>query len=180
MRSAVAALGIYAVLGGIACGKGQPDSVVVVTVTAPPGMPQVTQLRANLTYAGRSDIELFPSTKATTPIDFVPAATFALILPRSRTGRIVVDIDALDANSRTVASGTGSTDILVGGRADALVPLGMTVNSDAGAADAGGNAFDARTSDGNSLPDILVADASPGRDTPGSGGTGGIPCTGGG
>jgi hypothetical protein len=158
MKIALAALGLCATLGSFACSKAESESVVVVTVTAPVGTPPVTQLRADLSYSGRSETEYFPRTKSATMIDFTPAATFALILPRSRTGNIAVVVYALDTASNVVASGSASTTIVVGGRADVAISLRLVEKPDAGID--GANAPEVGTPDGNASADLPALDAT--------------------
>src|SRR5450631_4405142 len=120
------ALAMVALVGvaGFACGKSSSDSVVYVTVTAPVGLMPVTQLRVNLSYAGKTDTELFPSTNSTKAISFAPAATFVLDLPLTASGSIDISIDALDSLSKLVSHGENTASIVAGGRFDVAITLG--------------------------------------------------------
>ena len=176
MRSAKALLALLAVLWGTACGKSTSNSIVVVTVTPAPSRPAVTQLRVLLKNAGSSDTLLFPPTNSAEQIEF--SALFAVTFPKSRSGELDVDIEALDASSKWVASGTGRVAIVVGGRADALIALTDGGGVDAGILDSGlsevaANPAEAGPADSRVLLDSPPADAEVGRDSTGLGGNGG-------
>ena len=177
---------LLAVLTAAACG-GSSDSYsfVVVTVKAPPAMPVVVQLRADIINAGKSDTELFPKGQATKPLAF--DAIFALALPKSRVGDLGIAVSAIDSSGRTVATGSGSSQIVVGGRADVTIYLALTGDADAGPADSGsGEAgpqgpLDAGSRDAGPLVDAPPGDGHPGQETIGYDGAGGtdMPLTGG-
>ena len=161
------------------CGKSDSNSLVVVTVTAAPAMPDVTQLRAVVSNAGSSDTRLFPPAQSATPIVF--DTSFAVSLAKSRGGRLDIAIDALDSASQIVATGSGSVDIIASGRADVTIHLGLVGTGDAGFpyADAAGDAgtgADVKKDDAASIVDVLpgATDTRGGGGGGGSGGTGGI------
>jgi len=133
MKRTILALGLCALLAGVACSKSTSNSIVVVTVTADSSMTAVYQLRAVLTNAGTVDTEMFPQTATGTPIGF--DTTFAVTLPRSRSGQLDVVIEALDAATKVVASGEKSVPIVVGGRANVTIQLSDGVTRDAGVPD---------------------------------------------
>jgi hypothetical protein len=176
MRSAKALLALLAILWGTACGKSTSNSIVVVTVTPAPSRPAVTQLRVLLKNAGSSDTLLFPPTNSAAQIEF--NALFAMTFPKSRSGELDVDIEALDASSMWVASGTGRVAIVVGGRADALIALTYGGGVDAGILDSGlgevaPNPTEAGPADSRVLLDSPPRDVQVGRDSTGLGGNGG-------
>jgi hypothetical protein len=175
---------IALILGG-SCGKSESNSIVVVTVTAPPTTPVVTQLRAIVTNAGSSDTRLFPPGQPDTPIQF--DTSFAVTFPTSRSGKLDIAVEALGSASRPVATGSGGVVIAAGGRADIIIYLALVAAGDGGVPDTnassdGGTPLDAKFADGKSTPDVLQAGADV-RDLAGGGGrsgTGGSPSSGGG
>jgi hypothetical protein len=155
-----------------ACGATKSDSMVVVTVTAPATLLDVTQLRVTVANAGSKDVQYFPETNTGVPISF--PNSFALSLPMSRQGDLWIFVEGLDASSRVVASGSGSATIAVGGRADITIDLAVAGTPppvpDSGPPGSGG---------AGGGPD---AGAGPRSDALGVGGivgTGGVPGTGG-
>ena len=169
---------LWAAFFGNGCSKTSSDSVVYVTVTAPAGLPPVTQLRVNLVYAGRSDTELFPSTNTTKAINFTPAATFVLDLPHSSSGNIDVAIDALSAAGSLVSHGEKTGPIVAGSRTDIWVVLGPGNDGDGGGLDSGTSDTgvgiqDASISDGRQ-PDTFSRDLGGAGGTTPPMGTGGI------
>jgi cysteine-rich repeat protein len=164
-----------------ACG-GSSDSysIVVVTVTAPSSLTGVTQLRAEITNAGRLDTELFPKGQPPTPLVF--DASFALALPKSRVGELDIAVRALDRTGRVLATGSGSLQIVVGGRADVTIHLALYGEADAGPTDseiaeAGPQDAellgDSPTVDGYFGQDSQAYDGADGADVPLTGGAGG-------
>ena len=174
----------------VGCGKSDSSSIVVVTVTAPPTMPVVTQLSALVSNAGSSDTKLFPQVQSATPIQF--DTTFAVTFPKSRSGELAIAVDALDAVSQVVGTGSDSVVIAAGGRADLIIHLALVATDDAGApgVDAGNDGpgwSDVTIADGKGAPDVLQA-GSDARELGGAGGisgsggavaTGGVSATGG-
>ena len=154
------------------CGKSDSSSLVVVTVTAAPAMPEVRQLRAVVSNSGSSDTRMFPPVPSAAAIVF--DTTFAVSLPKSRGGVLAIAVEALDSASQVVAAGNGEGDIVIGGRADAIVLLALV---GVGAPDAGAGA-DVKNDVATTPADALqtVADA---RDLAGTVGTGGATGTGG-
>jgi cysteine-rich repeat protein len=112
-------LGLAASCGGGAGGAG--DSVVIVHVDGPAGLPALFQLRAILSNAGVADTKLFPAMLSTKPIP-LPTA-FSVTLPATRAGNLDVALDALDAQAAVVASGAGSVPVKPGGRAEVSITL---------------------------------------------------------
>jgi hypothetical protein len=175
---------------GVGCSKADStNSLVVVTVTAPPAMPAVTQLRAFVSNAGSSDTRLFPQVPSATAIQF--DTTFAVTFPKSRSGELDIAVDALsfalDSAAQVVAAGSGSVVIVAGGHADVFIHLVLVAVADAGAPDAsadhyGGSGADARSADGTGTPDVLQAgtDALQLGGSGGRGGSGGSFLSGGG
>jgi hypothetical protein len=180
MKDALFALALAAGFAGIACSQPESDSIIYVSVTAPTGMPPVVQLVAGLSYAGNSEIERFPPTKATSGIGFTPAATFVLTMPRSRGGNLGIAIDAIDGNDTIVAHGEKTVAIVSGGRADVTVSLSLLGTSDAGVADTAGPKPDVATPNPDGAADLGPRDAPFGAETvpsdaiAGSGGAGGV------
>jgi sulfatase modifying factor 1 len=132
MNRAVAILVLCSAFVGIGCSKSDSASVVFVSVTAPPGLAPVTQLRVSLAYASRTDTELFPQTNSTTPISFVPAATFVLDLPHSSSGSIDIAIDAINSVGRLISHGEKVATIVTGGRTDVAVAFPGNDGADGG------------------------------------------------
>jgi len=195
-------LGCLLLLTVSACGGGSnPSSLVVVTVSAAPDMLPVAQLRVTVTHlsdasVARSDTELFPVTASPTPIEF--DASFALAFPKSLTGSLAVEVDALGNDTGLVATGSGEVAIVVGGRANITIHLANTGAKDAGVDSAatevgpvgpdsapldGEATADATGLDGPGGSDALEGDGTGETDAPsadGAGGAGGNPGTGGG
>jgi hypothetical protein len=162
----------------VGCGKSDSNSIVFVTVTAPPTMPVVTRLRAIVSNAGSSDTRFFPQVQSATPIQF--DTTFAVTFPTSRSGELEIVVDALNSASQVVASGSDSVVIVPGGRANVIVHLALVATGDAGASDVMvasdvGTAPDTGVADGKSTSDVLQI----GTDARELGGVGGILGTGG-
>jgi hypothetical protein len=160
----------------LGCGGSESNSIVVVTVTAAPGMPTVTQLRVEVSNAGLSDTKMFPQAPAAAGIAF--ATSFAVTFPTSRAGYLTVVVSALDANSQVVATGDSTVPIVAGGRADVTVHLALLPNTDGGppGPEVAGDLAKADT------PVVGPDLAQPGPDLRGSGGTtgtGGTTSTGG-
>jgi len=104
----------------------QADSVVVVSVTAATGVGAVTQLRALMSNGGATSVRLYPEQPAATPLLFAAAPiTFAVVVPRGRTGTFDIAVDGLSgaATPMVVASGAGRAVLNPGGRADVSVVL---------------------------------------------------------
>jgi len=185
MRGAKALMGVVAVLTAAACGNSSDSySIVVVKVTAPPALTAVTQLRADITNAGKSDTELFPKGQPTTSITF--DASFALALPTSRLGQVDLTVSALDSNGHVLATGAGSVQIVVGGRVDVTIHLALSGESDAGAQmplDSASldmqSSADAPSADGRLGQETLAYDSAGGTDVPLTGGAGGAGGSGG-
>jgi len=184
MKGAKALLALLAVCS--ACG-GPSDSysIVVVTVTAPTSLTGVTQLRADIANAGKTDSELFPKGQPTTPLAF--DASFALALPKSRVGELDIAVSALDGAGRVLATGSGSVAIAEGARADVTIHLALAGEADAGPIDSGTreagpqDPLDAGPQDAGLAGDGPGVDGRLGQDSWASDGAGGtdVPLTGG-
>jgi hypothetical protein len=178
MKPAAALYVVLAAFLWIGCGKSDSNSILVVTVTAPPTMPVVTQLRAIVSNAGSSNTRLFPQVQSATPIQF--DTTFAVTFPTSRSGELAITVEAIGSGPQVVASGSDSVVIAPGGRADVIVRLALVVAGDAGTPDAFGatdvgTASETGVADGKSASDVLKI----GIDARELGGGGGIPGSGG-
>jgi hypothetical protein len=165
-------------LVAVGCSGSESNSIVVVTVTAGPGIPTVTQLRVVVTNAGLSDTKVFPKTPVREGITF--DTSFAVTFPTSRAGYLMVTVTALDPSGREVAGGSNTAQIVPGGRADVSVTLVPVVNPDAGVpgpdvpgADAPGPELG--KADGPVGPDVIQVRP----DVRGSGGIGGTTGAGG-
>jgi cysteine-rich repeat protein len=197
MKSARILLGALILLTGLACGDGATNSLVVVTVVAAPNMAPVAQLRVKITNlsdaaVAKTDTQLFPEKASLTPLTF--DASFALAFPKSRTGELDLEVEALDLAGNVAAIGAGKVTIAVGGRRDLTLYLFIPGAADAGALDSGareagqppldtastdaGPVVDAAALDSRFGPDALASDAG-GPDVPISGDGGGLDGTGG-
>jgi cysteine-rich repeat protein len=197
MKSAKPLLGALILLTGLACGDGSTNSLVVVTVVATPNMAPVAQLRVIITNlsdaaVAKTDTQLFPEKASLTPLAF--DASFALAFPKSRTGELDLEVDALDLAGNVAAIGSGKVTIAIGGRRDLTIYLFIPGAADAGAIDSGaseagqppldtastdaGPVVDASALDSRFGPDALASDAG-GPDVPLSGDGGGLDGTGG-
>lgn len=200
MKSTKLLLGALILLTGLACGDGSTNSLVVVTVVAPPNMAPVAQLRVTITNlsdaaVAKTDTQLFPEKASPTPLAF--DASFALAFPKSITGELDLGVDALDLAGNVAAVGSGKVTIAIGGRRNLTLYLFIPGAADAGARDSGaseagqppldsasadaGTVVDASALDSRLGPDALASDAG-GPDVPlfadggsldGTGGTGG-------
>jgi hypothetical protein len=163
----------------LGCDGSSSNSIAVVSVTAAPGMPTVTQLRVVISNGGSSDSKMFPRVPVAGGITF--DTSFAVTFPTSRSGYLDIAVSALDPSGHEVATGDNTTRIVPGGRADVTVHLALVPNTDAGLP--GGDAGIADTPG----PDLARADgpvtgpdvAQPGPDLRGTGGIGGTTGTGG-
>jgi hypothetical protein len=169
-----------ALLAFAACGATKSDSMVVVTVTAPATLVNVTQLCVTVSNAGSTDVQYFPETNAGVPISFTNS--FALSLPKTRQGDLGILVEGLDANSQVVASGSGTARIAVGGRADITIDLGIPGTTppvpDSGPPGSGGAGGGPDAGAGTRW-DASGVGGSTGHDGPVRTGTGGIVGTGG-
>ena len=126
-----AALGCAVLCGALSC--QQADSVVVVSVTTAPGLPPINQLRALMSNGSATSMRLYPEQPVETPLDFATApVTFAIVVPRARTGPFDVAVDGLFAGASpvlvgpsplVVASGAGRATLSPGERAGVAVSL---------------------------------------------------------
>jgi alpha-tubulin suppressor-like RCC1 family protein len=164
MRITAAAL--LSVLACLAAGcSSQQDSMLVVSVDAPNTVAAAYYLRVKLNNQGDPDYRQFPASKLGTPLVF--PTSFGLYLPPERTGTLVVEVDALDADGvKTLASGSGSVSISVGERMDLCVglapscsggssgtnPDGSSSSSDGGLSNNPSSNSDMRTNTRGGLP----------------------------
>lgn len=116
MRRAVA----LAVVAAAGCSKA--DSVVVVSVTAEPAVPAVTQIRVTMSNAGVGDVRLYPQATSATGISFPTA--FSIIIPRARSGALDLALEGMSGGT-VVANGSARAVIVVGGRTDVTVQLAL-------------------------------------------------------
>jgi cysteine-rich repeat protein len=118
MRKITAALGLLLVLQGCR----QADSVVLLNVEAGANIPQVAALRVTMSTAQSHDTKVFSAQPSTNPVAF--PTSLALVIPRSRSGRLDLVVEGLDATAQaTVASGTAQTIIAVGGQVQTSILL---------------------------------------------------------
>lgn len=111
-------LGALALVAAAGCSKA--DSVVVVSVTADPAVPAVTQIRVTMSNAGVGDVRLYPQATGATAISFPTA--FSIVVPRARSGTLDLALEGM-AGGSVVANGSARTVIVVGGRTDVSVRL---------------------------------------------------------
>lgn len=112
---------ILALVAVAVAGCREADSVVVVQVETVGVSAAIHQLRATLNNAGAQDVRLFPDRPATAPLVFPTG--FALVLARSRSGDLRVQVDGMDAGGRVVATGEVSAALDVGRRTEMTVVL---------------------------------------------------------
>jgi hypothetical protein len=109
------------------------DALVVVTVSATNDISGIESLQVSVTANGHT--KPFTVAPASPPFSLPPDKTFAIDLPPADTGMFSITIDAVDANTRTLASGANSTTTSAGKRTDLTVTLGEGLgdgmNSDA-------------------------------------------------
>jgi cysteine-rich repeat protein len=116
----LALVGIFVAL--LATCSGEADSVVLVNVTAAgASFAPAFQLRAQLSNAETGDLKLFPPAPLAAAIAFPTA--FSVSIPRARTGRVDIAVDALGAGGVVVGNGTGSAVLAPGGQVTVDVAL---------------------------------------------------------
>jgi cysteine-rich repeat protein len=92
------------------------DSVVFVNVSITPDAPPVYSLRVAMSTTRAHDTKIYPAAPSVTAIlSPSSASSFAIVLPRSRTGFLDLALDGLDTAGKSVAHGTAQTTIVVGG-----------------------------------------------------------------
>jgi cysteine-rich repeat protein len=172
-----------AVCAALSC--RQPDSVVVVSVTAAADVPAIDQLRAFMSNGSATSTRSFPEQRSTAPLAFAPATSFAVVVPRGRTGYFDIAIDGLSAGT-VVANGAGRASLKVGGNAEVALTLAMGPSSCGnGTLDPGEQCDDGRRFSGDGCDfqchiegaGVTDAGASPGE--VGTGGAGTVAGTGG-
>ena len=96
----------------------EADSVVLVNVSINPDVSPVYSLRVAMSTARAHDTKIYPATPSVTAIlSSSSSSSFAIVLPRSRTGFLDLALDGLDTAGKSVAHGTAQTTIVVGGTA---------------------------------------------------------------
>jgi cysteine-rich repeat protein len=95
--------------------------VVVASVDADTAVPAVAQIRVTISNAGASEVHTYPQLDAPAAIRF--PTSFAVILPRGRSGTLDLALDGLDASMKVVASAAVRTVIKVGDRTDVTARL---------------------------------------------------------
>jgi cysteine-rich repeat protein len=113
-------LALVAALMLVGCGADS-DSIVVVKVSAAPGLPPVVQLRGVFSNAGAGAERSFPTSGGSTPISF--PTSFSVTLPPSRQGALDVALEGLDPGGAVVAGGTTRVVIARGTRVEVEVAL---------------------------------------------------------
>lgn len=119
----------------VVVGCRQADSVVVVRIETVDVTSPIHQLRTTLGNAGAQDVRRFPDRPAAVPIAF--PTSFALVLARSRSGDLRVQVDGLDPGARLVATGEASGGLDVGGRVEITVVLRPSGSPQDGGTDGG-------------------------------------------
>ena len=128
----------------LAC-KGSSDTsqdILLVNVEAP-GLTGITHLNVMFTNAGASETRSYPANASSTPIIF--PTTLSATLPTSRVGNIVVTIEGLDAQTKIVAYGEASKNLVSGGEADVTVVLAAVGPNPTGTGGQGGTGGSAGT-----------------------------------
>jgi hypothetical protein len=106
----------------LACKGGSDTSqdVLLVRVEAP-GLTGIARLNVIFTNADASETRNYPSNASSAPIGF--PTTLSATMPASRIGNIDVSINGLDAQTKIVAYGQASKNLVSGGEADVTVVL---------------------------------------------------------
>jgi cysteine-rich repeat protein len=114
---------VAAVLALNSCSTSETSIVVLVRTDGV--VPPVAQLRVMVSNAGVSDLRSFPANvgDAGSAMPILFPASFALIIPSSRSGVVDLAIDAFGATSMVVANGDTSATIDSGGQAYATIVL---------------------------------------------------------
>jgi cysteine-rich repeat protein len=159
--------------GALACSKAESDSVIFVSVSAPAGLAPIMKLQVTVSDGTNHSTVYFPQQPATSPIDFSSEVSFAMTLPRSRSGDLDIVVDGLDVLENVVAHGERVVTIAVGGQASVTIALVAGPGIDGGPGPEAG--VDADRADRMGPTDVV--DAPLPRDT-GAGGAGGGGATG--
>jgi cysteine-rich repeat protein/uncharacterized repeat protein (TIGR03803 family) len=106
-------LGLGILTGLPACKKA--DSVVLVNVSINADVPSVYSLGVAMSTAQTHDSKIYPDKPSATAMP--TSASFAIVLPRPRTGRLDLAVDGIGTSEKIVAHGTAQTDIIMGGTA---------------------------------------------------------------
>jgi hypothetical protein len=101
------------------------DALVVITVTSAHDLAGVQSLQTSVTANGHT--KAFTVTPANPPFTLPPDKTFAIDLPPAYTGMFDITIDAVDADTQTLASGANMTTTSAGKKAELTVTLGEGV-----------------------------------------------------
>jgi cysteine-rich repeat protein len=83
----------------------------------------ITSVHVVITNGVDSQQTFFPTSNSASGGLLEFPATFALVLPPSRSGVITVDIEGIDAQSQTIASGTATSTLHVSGRTNIFIAL---------------------------------------------------------
>jgi cysteine-rich repeat protein len=83
----------------------------------------ITSVHVVITNGVDSQQTFFPTSNSASGGFLEFPATFALVLPPSRSGVITVDIEGIDAQSQTIASGTATSTLHVSGRTNIFIAL---------------------------------------------------------
>jgi cysteine-rich repeat protein len=123
----------------------EADSVVVVNVSIDSDAQPVYSLRVAMSTDQARDTKTYPASASTTPMS--STASFAIVLPRSRSGLLDLALDGVTSDGKSVAHGAAQTALIVGGTATVSVILA------AGAALCGNGLIDSSETcdDGNML-----------------------------
>ena len=114
---------LIATWGLLACQDRPLDSVILVTVTAPPELAGVMQLRVSSSNAGATDVRHFPERRPEVAAAIRWPASLALVTPPGRGGRVDVVVEALDAAGQPLGHGAGEVDLVRGEQVDVALML---------------------------------------------------------
>ena len=129
-RGTLVVLALALLVGGAGCGGGAngvdtgDNSVVVIHVDIPPGLPNIYQIEvdAHLGTAGTNNTLLFPTSPQDTPI--ASGATLGLLIKPSIMDMLDLTVYGLDNMLHRLASGKDQVNpILVGQTADKTISL---------------------------------------------------------
>jgi hypothetical protein len=112
---------ICAVVAAVALGACSGRSVVVVSLTADPGISSIAKIRVTMSNAGRAEIRTYPQVDRGQPVQF--PTSLAIVLPHSRSGTLDLAFDGLDASMTVVANGAAQATIKLGDRTYASAAL---------------------------------------------------------
>ena len=96
------------------------DSVVRIAVEGPAALPAFTMLRASLSNGGVGDTKVYPLAPGGAIV--LPTA-FTVTISHQRSGPLDIELDALNAQGPTVASGAGTVELQSGGTVSVTITL---------------------------------------------------------